>query len=153
MVPQSLTRKQYLLEVEEHVHAVESAKHDIVVIGGGAVGIEMASELKFVNPGLNVTLAHSRDELLSSEALPDETKARTLECLQAEGVEVLMGHRLSKAEKRLVEGATTYDVEFTNGHSMVASQVIMAISKSTSTLDYLPKAAVNDDGFAKIRPT
>jgi len=44
----------------------------VVVIGGGAVGVEIATELKVVMPDLKVTLVHSRNRLLSSEPLPDE---------------------------------------------------------------------------------
>jgi NADH dehydrogenase FAD-containing subunit len=35
VVPQSLRRKQYLLEVRDHLHNVQDAKHGIVVVGGG----------------------------------------------------------------------------------------------------------------------
>ena len=153
VVPQSLHRKQYLLEAEEHIHAVLNARHPVLVVGGGAVGIEMASEIRVVKPGARVTLAHSRDQLLSAENLPDDTKDRALECLRGEGVDVLMNHRLAKSEKRVVDdGTTEYDVEFTNGHKMVASVVIMAISHSTPTVSYLPKEAVNSEGFVDVRP-
>ena len=35
VVPQSLNRKQFLIEAEEHVHAVSNATHGVVVVGGG----------------------------------------------------------------------------------------------------------------------
>ena len=34
-VPQSLTRKQYLFEVGEHIRNVQDAQHGVVVVGGG----------------------------------------------------------------------------------------------------------------------
>jgi len=36
----------------------------IVIVGGGAVGVQMASDLKQVYPEKNVTLVHSRDHLM-----------------------------------------------------------------------------------------
>ncbi|WXC47458.1 hypothetical protein QX201_007176 [Fusarium graminearum] len=153
VVPQSLTRKQYLFEAENHINAVQNAKHGVVVVGGGAVGIEMAAELKMVKPHLNVTLVHSRDKLLSSEGLPDETKDVALELLREAGVEVLMNHRLaSKNKLETTDGSEKYDVEFTNGHKMSASVVIMAISRSVPTTTYLPTSALDEEGFVKIKP-
>ncbi len=35
VVPQSLRRKQYLLEVGAHIRNVQDAKHGVVVVGGG----------------------------------------------------------------------------------------------------------------------
>ncbi|CEI62987.1 unnamed protein product [Fusarium venenatum] len=153
VVPQSLTRKQYLFEAENHINAVQNAKHGVVVVGGGAVGIEMAAELKMVKPHLNVTLAHSRDKLLSSEGLPDETKDVALELLREAGVEVLMNHRLaSKNKVSTTDGSEKHDIEFTNGHKMSASVVIMAISRSVPTTTYLPLSALDEDGLVKIKP-
>ena len=153
VVPQALGRKQYLLEAGEHIHTVTNARDGVVVVGGGAVGIEMAAELKMVKPHVSVTLVHSRDKLLSSEGLPDETKDVALELLKEAGVEVLMEHRLASSTKvETADGAPRYEVVFTNGKTLVASQVVMAMSKCTPTTSYLPKSAVNADGYVKIRP-
>lgn len=151
VVPQSLSRKQFLVEAAEHIHAVSNAQHGVVVVGGGAVGIEMASELKVVHPHIEVTLAHSRDKLLSAEALSDECKDTALELLRECGVNVLMSHRLSKSERvDTNDGSIKYDLEFTNGHKMTASDVIMAVSQPTSTATYLPASALNENNLVKI---
>ncbi|KAF5010495.1 hypothetical protein FDECE_3350 [Fusarium decemcellulare] len=153
VVPQSLTRKQYLHEAENHINAVNNATHGVVVVGGGAVGIEMAAELKMVKPHVKVTLVHSRDKLLSSEGLPDETKDTALELLLEGGVEVLMNHRLASTKKlETTDGSEKHEIEFTNGHKMFASEVIMAISKSVPTSKYLPASALDEEGYVKIKP-
>ena len=152
VVPQSLTRKQYLLEAEEHIHSVANAQHGVVIVGGGAVGIEMAAELKMTKPDIKVTLTHSRDQLLSSEGLSDECKDKALELLEEAGVQMLMNHRLANSETANPgDGSSKLNLTFTNGHTMVASQVIMAVSKSQSTATYLPASAVDEDGFVKIK--
>ncbi|KAM3458464.1 hypothetical protein NHJ6243_007396, partial [Beauveria neobassiana] len=152
-VPQSLSRKQYLVEAGEHVHAVSNAQHGVVVVGGGAVGIEMAGELKVVHPGIDVTLVHSRDKLLSSEGLSDECKDTTLALLREAGVKVLLNHRLSKSSRvETTDGSTKYDVEFTNGHKMTASEIIMAVSQPTSTATYMPTTALDENQLVKINP-
>ncbi|KAI5457280.1 hypothetical protein BGZ63DRAFT_364601 [Mariannaea sp. PMI_226] len=151
VVPQSPTRKQYLLEVEEQIHVVDTAKHGVVVVGGGAVGIEMAAELKMVKPHVQVTLVHSRDKLLSSEGLPDEVKDLSLTLLRENGVEVLMNHRVATTKKlETTDGLPKYEIEFTNGKKLTASEVVMAISKSIPTSTYLPSSAVDEEGYVKV---
>nr|WIL77448.1 ccp10 [Clonostachys rosea] len=151
VVPQSLTRKQYLLEAEEQIYSVQNAKDGVVVVGGGAVGIEMAAELKMIKPDVKVTLVHSRAKLLSAEALSDECKDKALELVLEAGVETLLEHRLSSSNKvENPDGTSKYEIEFTNGHKMVASQVVMAISKSVPATGYLPASALNSEGYVKI---
>ncbi|EGX90281.1 pyridine nucleotide-disulfide oxidoreductase AMID-like, putative [Cordyceps militaris CM01] len=153
VVPQSLSRKQYLVEAAEHIHAVSNAQHGVVVVGGGAVGIEMAAELKLVHPCVDVTLVHSRDKLLSSEALSDECKDTALDLLRESGVNVLMSHRLSKSDRvETMDGSTKYEIEFSNGHKMAASEVIMAVSQPASTATYMPATALDENNLVKINP-
>ncbi|KAG7284031.1 hypothetical protein NEMBOFW57_010389 [Staphylotrichum longicolle] len=152
VVPQSLRRKQYLFEAGDHIRAVTAAKHGVVIVGGGAVGIEMAAELKLVHPHLTVTLVHSRDKLLSSESLPDEVKDRSLDLLRDAGVDVLMSHRLERTEKTTDDaGGTCLRVHFTNGHAMLADNVVMAVSRSVPSTTYLPHSALDEEGYVKIQ--
>jgi NADH dehydrogenase FAD-containing subunit len=50
--------------LREHAARVEAAKK-IVVIGGGAVGVQMATDIKQLFPSKSVTLVHSRPTLMS----------------------------------------------------------------------------------------
>ncbi|TLD39663.1 pyridine nucleotide-disulfide oxidoreductase AMID-like [Venturia nashicola] len=99
VVPQSLTKKTYLYETSEHIHAVKESAGGVVVVGGGAVGIEMATELKTVSADLDVTLIHSRSKLLSAEPLPDEFKDKTLDLVRESGVKVILDHRVLETTK------------------------------------------------------
>ncbi|CAB9504343.1 Apoptosis-inducing factor 2 [Seminavis robusta] len=73
---------------------IAQADH-IVVAGGGAVGCEMAGEIKTCFPGENkrVTLVHSREALLPGD-VKDELRDKTLKALQQLGVHVILGERL-----------------------------------------------------------
>ncbi|KAK2016600.1 FAD/NAD(P)-binding domain-containing protein [Colletotrichum eremochloae] len=155
VVPKSLTRKQFLLEAEEQIRSVQDAPDGVVVVGGGAVGIEMAAELKLSQPQTKVTLVHSRDKLLSSEDLPDDCKDKALELTREAGVEVLISHRVKKTRKlddAADNGRVRYEIEFTNGTRLLASQVVMAISRSVPSTDYLPAAAKDAEGYVKVHP-
>ncbi|RYP39888.1 hypothetical protein DL767_002007 [Monosporascus sp. MG133] len=154
VVPQSLSRKLYLMEAGKHINAVTSSTAPVLVVGGGAVGIEMAAELKVTHPHVNVTLAHSRDKLLSSEPLPDSAKECAGDLVVENGVELLLNHRL--ADSKVVKddaGRDVYEVKFTNGHRMVASEVVMAISRSIPSTAFLPQEALNEDGLVNVQPT
>lgn len=64
------------------------ASQNIAIIGGGAVGVELASDIKDFYPDKDVTLIHSRGQLLGHfgkrlqdyalKALQDELKIRVL---------------------------------------------------------------------------
>ncbi|KAI0099621.1 hypothetical protein GGR51DRAFT_392069 [Nemania sp. FL0031] len=154
VVPQALTREAYLMEVGAHCDRVLNSTAPVLVVGGGAVGIEMAAELKYTKPSVQVTLAHSRDKLLSAEPLPDMVKDCAFELAEQAGVEVLLNHRLaSSTPTKNADGSLLYEVEFTNGHKMVASEVITAISNSIPASGYLPAAALDSDGYVNVRPT
>ncbi len=112
----------------------------------------MAGELKVIHPQMKVTLVHSRDKLLSSEPLPDETKDRTLELVREAGVEPLLSHRLDKTETVANDdGTQSIKLTFTNGHTMLADHVIMAISRSVPSTTFLPKESLDADGYIKIQ--
>ncbi|KJZ78838.1 hypothetical protein HIM_01611 [Hirsutella minnesotensis 3608] len=153
VVPQSLTRKQYIVEVDEHIHAVTNARHGVVVVSGGAVGIEIAAELKLVRPDIQVRLIHSRDKLLSSEGLSDECKDKALELLEEMDVDVVLSERVLAVERvDTVDGSSKYSVQLTSGRKIHTSEVITALSKSVPSASYLPRSALDEEGYVKIEP-
>jgi NADH dehydrogenase FAD-containing subunit len=117
----------------------------------GAVGIEMAAELKLVEPSQNVTLIQSRDKLLSSEPLPDDFKDRTALVLQEQGVKVILGHRVTKQEEvDLKDGNPHFKLTMSDGSEILAGHVIWAISKSIPSTTFLPEETLNSEGYVKI---
>jgi len=151
VVPQQLTREEYLKEAQGHINAVKRAEKGVVVIGGGAVGIEMAAELKAVEPNVKVTLIHSRDRLLSSEPLPDDFKDETLSLLRSVDVEVITGKRVKS--QAVNEDNTTTTLTLSDKSSLTASCVINAISRSVPTTTYLPQVALDSEGYVKVKPS
>lgn len=135
-VPQARTREEYLEEARPHIEKVGRAEHGVAVIGGGAVGIEMAAELKMVHPHVNVTLIHSRDRLLSSEPLPDDFKDQTLDLLREAGVETLMGNRVLDISSGPADGSKT--LHLSDNTTLTAREVLNAVSSPKPTTSYLP---------------
>lgn len=112
----------------------------------GAVGVEMAAEIKHHHPTKNVILVHSRDALLSNEPLPQEFKDRALSVLEEEGVTVILGQRAAV----VAQDDATSTVTLTDGRTINSGKVINAISKWTPVSESLPASALSVDGYVKI---
>lgn len=113
----------------------------------GAVGIEIAAEAKYNNPEVDVTLIHSKPQLLSNEPLPEVFKERALAVMEEEGVEVILNQRAT------VLGPVDIGVQkiqLTDGRTIDAGIVINATSKSTPNTQSLPTEALDEDGYVKV---
>ncbi|CAN9169052.1 unnamed protein product [Alternaria alternata] len=113
----------------------------VVVIGAGAVGVEFAAEIKQYYPQIDVTLVHSRNEVLSSEPLPSDVKERAKILLEEEGVKLALGNRATITE--LPNGQFT--VTLANNETITADFVIDSTKKGTPTTDVLPTECLNED--------
>ncbi|KAM3424640.1 hypothetical protein BST61_g6628 [Cercospora zeina] len=154
-VPQSLTQDKYMQETSDHVKLVRNAGEGVVVVGGGAVGIEMAAELKVVYPSLNVTLVQSRIELLSAEPLPEDFKSTTLSLLRETGVDVILGRGRVTSTTPIPNdsGRPLYNLTLADGTTLKASHVINAVSHPQPTASYLPSSFLDPStNLIKISP-
>ena len=106
----------------------------------------MAGEVRLNHPTKQVTLVHSRSELLSNEPLPDEFKQRAKLVLEEEGVRVILGQRATITP----HDGTTSTITLTNGEVLHAGHVIPAASSWTAVSDSLPPDAVDEHGYVKV---
>lgn len=152
VVPETLTRSEYLEEIGSHVQSVEAAKDGIAVIGGGAVGVEMAAELKVVQPSSKVTLIQSRDTLLSAEPLPDDFKQASLNALRESGVEVILGRGrvVERTTTTGDDGSSIQKLTLKDGSHVLTNHVINAVSQQIPCTSYFPPSTLDEEGFVKI---
>ena len=66
----------------------------IVVIGGGAVGVELVGELASDYPNKKVTLMHNRDQIVD-ERLSQKLLKKIQDGLKALKVETILGERVN----------------------------------------------------------
>lgn len=85
-------------EKSEGIKALQSLQNrirnasDMVIVGGGPAGVELATDVRSVNPHKNVTLVHSRKTLLNNFGRKIHETA--LEALEGLGVRVILGERI-----------------------------------------------------------
>ncbi|KAF9558371.1 Apoptosis-inducing factor 2 [Mortierella alpina] len=79
--------------MDETRRNVEQCKR-IVVIGGGACGVEIAGEIKYAFPDKSVTLIHDMPALVDYPKFPDSFKNEARRYLEKQGVEVILNERV-----------------------------------------------------------
>ncbi|KAG0255974.1 Apoptosis-inducing factor 2 [Actinomortierella ambigua] len=70
------------------------ASQRILVIGGGACGVEFASEMKYAYPNKHVTLVHGGKHLVDYPGFPQSFKDETLKYLESHDVRVILGEKV-----------------------------------------------------------
>ncbi|ODV64290.1 uncharacterized protein ASCRUDRAFT_73946 [Ascoidea rubescens DSM 1968] len=79
--PKGLTRLQFVDEMGQSLKKIKSA-NSVVVIGGGALGVEVAGEIKQHYPDKSVKLIHPHANILKEPKLPKEFAEKSTEILQ-----------------------------------------------------------------------
>lgn len=99
-MPDPLRHNTYLkakgVEWMKNAQARIKQSQEIILVGGGALGVELATDIKTLYPHKDVTLIHSRQQLLPNFDIRVHEAAMAQ--LNELGVKVLLGHRLALAE-------------------------------------------------------
>jgi NADH dehydrogenase FAD-containing subunit len=119
--PQSASGETFA-EDSRAAHDALRAARSVAIVGGGAVGVELAGEITAAYPGKPVTLLASSPNLLPGYSA--QLSATLAEQLQAQGVQLRLGAR--------VEGLGTADRPFAGtltaaGHAIEADLIFQAI--------------------------
>ncbi|KAJ0422221.1 hypothetical protein BJY00DRAFT_280437 [Aspergillus carlsbadensis] len=156
--------------LQNHQNEIKNAK-SILIAGGGAVGVQMATDLKEVYPEKEVTVVQSRDVLMPQYhgALHNLIKGRFDEL----GVKFITGSRIAIPTNGFpVE--TPFEVQLTNGTTLPSkydfvilatgqtpnTELLHSLPTSTSTSTSPPSSSSESEsllnpsnGFIRIRPT
>jgi NADH dehydrogenase FAD-containing subunit len=155
-VPKSGSYEEYLQDGASFITKITGGDlsklsgRKIVVIGGGAVGIEFAGEIKKYYPEIDVTLVHSRSQVLSSEPLPSDLKDRVATMLTEEGVTLALG---SRATVTPLPDTNQHSIALANGTTLTADFVIDSTRKGEPTTHILPQTCLNADKEIIVSPT
>ncbi|KAH7106180.1 FAD/NAD(P)-binding domain-containing protein [Auriculariales sp. MPI-PUGE-AT-0066] len=124
-----------------------AAAKSIVIAGGGAVGLELAGELRHFSPNVKVTLVQKAPQLLN-DAYPNRFRAFAEKRIRAIGVNLILDDSVidSKPENGVVKTA--------KGQQLAADLLIQAVGAKPNTefLRSLPDA-LSSTGHVKIQQT
>ena len=90
--------------------------HQVLIIGGGPVGVELAGEIAVDFPDKEVTLVHSQPTLLEPNVYKEKIYRRTQEELEKLNVKVILNDRIELPNKQhlnYIEGKKNYVTEKT----------------------------------------
>jgi NADH dehydrogenase FAD-containing subunit len=144
--------------LQKHQADVKRSK-SILIVGGGAVGVQMATDLKEYYPDKEVTVVQSRPRVMPS------FHPRLHEIIQKRfdelGVRLVTGSRVKIPPGGFPNG-NTFDVQLTNGTTESTELVILATGQTPNNklvADLEPStpegpSVINpDNGFIRVRPT
>ncbi|KAL1864578.1 hypothetical protein Daus18300_007594 [Diaporthe australafricana] len=146
--------------LKKYNQGIKNSK-SVILIGGGAVGVQMACDLKEVYPDKEVTLVHSREHIMPvyHERLSDMIKERFAEL----GVKFVGGSRVNIPAEGYPLGGTGGEpipVSLQDGRTLTADFVVQATGQIPNTQFLKDLAPSSNDsllnpknGFIRVKPT
>ncbi|KAJ3277711.1 hypothetical protein HK104_003040 [Borealophlyctis nickersoniae] len=126
----------------------------VLVVGGGAVGLELAAEIKEHYPEKQVTLVHSRERYLQSYKYGMHW--RTYKILKDIGVTQILGDRVVLPDGGFKDTGEMITVTTKTGRKVECDLQILCtgMSPNSSLLSALSPTSVNErTGYVKVQPT
>ncbi|KAG6847570.1 hypothetical protein H0H93_007320 [Arthromyces matolae] len=142
--------------VKDHLnnfHSKVSKAQDIVLVGGGAVGMELAGEIKDVWPEKKVTIVHG-DKLLLNPSYPDKFRRAAADSLTARGINLVLDEFINDPETREVQGITTASGKELKGADLITQiQTRGPRPNTTFVSEALGESSLTSLGLIRVRPT
>lgn len=145
--------------LQKHQADVEKSQ-SILIVGGGAVGVQMATDLKEYYPNKEVTVVQSRPRVMP--AFHSELHELIQRRFNELGIKLITGTRVRIPEGGFPNNGTPFDVQLTNGTTESTEFVILATGQTPNNQlvsnlnpsEISSASVVNpDNGFIRIRPT
>ncbi|KAF5339311.1 hypothetical protein D9611_009916 [Ephemerocybe angulata] len=151
------TKSDGIAWLQERQKAIEAAP-TVLVVGGGALGIQFATDIKAIYPEKEVTLLHSRKQLLPrfDREMHDEIR-KTMELQE---IDLILGERLDLStvdeEKKVVNAQGQRVVRTEKGREIAADLLLLCTGQRANTkmLEEMDAATINpENGRAFIQRT
>ncbi len=112
------------------VTAAKELPRRLLVLGGGAIGAEMAQAFKRLGCE-EVTLVEGRDRLLANEEpfAGDELRA----AFEEEGITVITGAKVTAVHRDKTDGPVTTSLD--DGRELAADEILVAVGRRSNTTD------------------
>ncbi|KAI5241348.1 putative oxidoreductase [Aureobasidium subglaciale] len=138
--------------LREHADKVQKSSN-IAIIGGGAVGVQMATDIKEIYPEKSVTLIHSRDQIMNKfhPQLDSIIKDRCAEL----GIKLKLGSRVKLPAKGYPTDGSTFNIELQDGSAVSTDFAVIATGQTPQSelMKTLSPESIDDAGFVRVQRT
>ncbi|RDW57353.1 putative amid-like nadh [Coleophoma crateriformis] len=138
--------------LQKHAQLVKRSSN-IVVIGGGAVGVQTATDIKELYPEKSVTLVHSRENVMNKfhPQLHEIIKERCAEL----GIDMKLGSRVKVPSDGYPTDGSNFKVELEDGSSVPADLAIICtgMTPQSSILQSISPESIDASGFIRTQKT
>ncbi|KAJ7498764.1 FAD/NAD-P-binding domain-containing protein [Mycena latifolia] len=127
---------------------------NVVVIGGGASGVQLATDAKQFYPSKTITLIHSRDQLMNR--FHPELHSEIMKKLDAAGINVILGQRVKMpSEGYYPVTGPSYNVELADGRLIPADVAVSCIGRVplSGPIESLSPTSIGQSKFILVKPT
>ncbi|EEY23156.1 hypothetical protein D7B24_007600 [Verticillium nonalfalfae] len=134
---------QLLRDMQQRI----KASKNLVVVGGGAAGVELATDAKQLYPEKKVTLVHSRSAVM--HRFGPELQIASLKAMQEMGIDVLLEERTES------EDVSSGFVTLRSGKKVACDFCVSAVGQKPSSglLKDLAPNAITPSGHIRVKPT
>ncbi|EMC93590.1 hypothetical protein BAUCODRAFT_26843 [Baudoinia panamericana UAMH 10762] len=145
-------KKDGVTYLQKHVQQIVRSSN-IVVIGAGAVGVQMATDIKELYPDKNVTLVHSRTQVMNAfhPQLHEIVRKRCEEL----GIAMKLGSRVKLPPGGYPTDGSSFTVDLEDGTQLPADFAIICTGQipQSDILRTLSPSSINERRFIKVLPT
>ncbi|KAI0535130.1 hypothetical protein GGR58DRAFT_480251 [Xylaria digitata] len=135
------------MELMRNIQKTIKTANTVVVVGGGAAGVEIATDIQNLYPSKSVILVHSREAVMNR--FGEGLQKAALDGLQSLGVEVILQDRLTRDAPR--PGM----VLLKSGREIQCDLVVDCAGQrpSSDILSELSSASISPSGRLRAKPT
>ncbi|PBK68507.1 FAD/NAD(P)-binding domain-containing protein [Armillaria solidipes] len=147
------TKAKAIQWLKEKQKVIERAG-SVLVVGGGALGIQFATDIAAVYPSKKITLLHSRNRLLPR--FDERMHLEILQSLESLGIDVILGERLETSSADKYNEAGQRVVSTLSGRDIATDLMLLCTGQKPNTAllkDMDPNTVDVQTGLARVLRT
>ncbi|KAI7139397.1 FAD/NAD(P)-binding domain-containing protein [Hortaea werneckii] len=138
--------------LRRHAESVQKSKR-MVVIGGGAVGVQLATDAKELYPEKSITLVHSRDKVMN-RFHPKLHQLIEERCKEL-GIDLVLGSRVKLPSQGYPTSGEDFEVELLDGRRIPSDFAVICNGQTPQSeiLKPLSPQCIDAHGFIRMKKT
>ncbi|KAI7333943.1 FAD/NAD(P)-binding domain-containing protein [Hortaea werneckii] len=138
--------------LRKHAESVQKSKR-MVIIGGGAVGVQLATDAKELYPEKSITLVHSRDKVMN-RFHPKLHQLIEERCKKL-GVDLVLGSRVKLPSQGYPTSGEDFEVELLDGRRIASDFAVICNGQTPQSeiLRSISPQCIDAQGFIRMKKT